>query len=313
MPIVDFIHRIGGAVAGAAAKLLKFRRILVLDPEHFDTEDQPTATIQGTSSNPGTGTGYTRVRIREGVLEASSANEQVLFATIEDTTQVNPQTRGARVVDAPTNQPWATSATFVAGIARNSGAGPVHADLYRPGDTTVLATVTTTSATGEELTADVSAEIIGQPSAILFVRVYADVDTLINALFSALNAHFANDSAHDGTDSANILSAVTYPPAIDSATRIARINAECDAYEAHRVLGSGDSIHINVGGDTTNVLAIVTDATTDEEAQARAIDLQTAFNAHIADGSTWHNETDLGNNVPAPGNCGIFYASIRYS
>lgn len=66
MPVVDFIQRIGGALSGAAAKLLKFRRIVVFDPDDFDVEDEPTATIQGPTSDPGTGTGYTRVAVRAG-------------------------------------------------------------------------------------------------------------------------------------------------------------------------------------------------------------------------------------------------------
>ncbi len=66
MPIVAFLQRIGGAVSGAAAKLLKFREILVFDVDDFDVVDVPDTAIQGTTSDPGTGTGYTRVRARAG-------------------------------------------------------------------------------------------------------------------------------------------------------------------------------------------------------------------------------------------------------
>lgn len=237
--------------------------------------------------------------------------ELVFFAALYSTSQLGEQSFGARMVQTSIGQPWATAARFRAEFARGNLSGPVHVDLYRPSDSVVLATLTTSSATGESVEADVTSTVIGAAEAILVARAYSDVDTLINNLFTKMNLHFADDGVHDGTDTA--ISAVTYPPAVDLATRIARINAMCAAYEAHRVKGSGVPIHINVGGDTTNALDITAAATTNDEAKARVLDLQTQWNAHVADGSTWHNTPDTTNAITGPASVSVFYAGLHFS
>jgi len=239
--------------------------------------------------------------------------EQLFFAGIFDTSQIGEQSFGARTVDAPTNQPWATTATFIAGIAASSS--PAHVDLYRPSDMTVIALLTT-SLSGVELTADVTSEIIGAGSDLIVARVRADVDTLINSLFTKFNAHviLTAGGVHTNADNADVVSGVTYPPAVDLATRMARINALCDAYELHRVkdTGSSPAIHINAGGDTTNGLAITSPATDEDLARARALDLQEKLNAHLAD-VTSHGAQDGANHILGPGSAATFFAAIRFT
>lgn len=136
------------------------------------------------------------------------------------------------------------------------------------------------------------------------------LNTLINDAFTKQNAHviLTTGTVHTSADSADVLSSGTYPSATTTATRIARVNAICAAYELHRVKGSGASIHINAGGDTVDGLTILTPAVDDETALARILDWKAKYALHIA-GTTWHTIADATNTVtdpaPSPGTLNV--------
>lgn len=132
------------------------------------------------------------------------------------------------------------------------------------------------------------------------------LNTLINDAFTKQNAHviLTTGTVHSSADSADVLSAGAYPSATNTATRVARVNAICAAYELHRVKGSGATIHINAGGDTVDGLTILAAATDDETALARILDWKAKYALHLA-GLVWHTIADATNTVtdpsPAPG------------
>lgn len=64
MPLLDAVRRIGGAVSGAALKMLAYSGLLVFDVDDFDVDVVTDETVRGASSAPGIGTGYIRVRVR---------------------------------------------------------------------------------------------------------------------------------------------------------------------------------------------------------------------------------------------------------
>ncbi len=65
MPAVTFLERVAGAVAGAAARILKARVVVYFDPSDFDTDDYtPSAPIQTGGDSPGIASSVTRIRIR---------------------------------------------------------------------------------------------------------------------------------------------------------------------------------------------------------------------------------------------------------
>lgn len=66
MSLVDFVQRVAGAVGGAAAALLKTRKTIYFDPEHFDVSDDATTRVNGSATDPGVETGFTKIRITEG-------------------------------------------------------------------------------------------------------------------------------------------------------------------------------------------------------------------------------------------------------
>jgi hypothetical protein len=66
MSIVQYVRGVAGALAGAAAKILKAREFIFFDPDDFDVDDVPDVRIDGTRSDPAIATGYSRVRARAG-------------------------------------------------------------------------------------------------------------------------------------------------------------------------------------------------------------------------------------------------------
>lgn len=135
------------------------------------------------------------------------------------------------------------------------------------------------------------------------------LNTLINEIKTDLNAHviLTTGTVHTSADSADVVSTAN---ATNTATRIALVNALRTAYEAHRVKGSGVTIHINASGDTVNVIVAAV-ATDDESALTLALDLKAKLNAHDA-GTTWHTIADATNTVtsPAPAAGGFFAADL---
>ncbi len=130
----------------------------------------------------------------------------------------------------------------------------------------------------------------------------------LNTALTKLNSHYVDTGSHTIADGADVVSSVTYPTAINEATRVARVNAICAAYELHRAKGSGALIHINAPGDTTSALSITTPATDDESALARALDLDAAAALHFA-GTTWHTIAD--SDVIAPSSIsGLVYLAV---
>ncbi len=66
MSLVGFLQRVGGAVSGAAALLLKPRKIVLFNPDDFDVEDVPDFRISGPAVDPGEASGVTMVSSRAG-------------------------------------------------------------------------------------------------------------------------------------------------------------------------------------------------------------------------------------------------------
>jgi hypothetical protein len=126
------------------------------------------------------------------------------------------------------------------------------------------------------------------------------LNTLINEEKTDLAAHvvLTTGTVHSNADNnASVIAMNATASATTTATRIARVNAIKAAYNAHRVLGSGASpaIHINVGGDTTNIVTAA-DATDDETALTLALEIKTKLNAHDAN-TTAHTIADATNTV----------------
>lgn len=65
MSFVNFVERIGGAIEGAAVRLLKYRKAVIFDPDDFDVDDVE-GTVQGSGDAAGSVSAYTRVRVRAG-------------------------------------------------------------------------------------------------------------------------------------------------------------------------------------------------------------------------------------------------------
>jgi hypothetical protein len=124
------------------------------------------------------------------------------------------------------------------------------------------------------------------------------LNTLINELFTDMNAHFIYTtlSVHGAADSGHVMSAGTYPSATDTATRVARVNAERAAYEAHRITLA--SVH--GAADTTNVVSAPV-ATDDSTALMLALNLKAVYNAHCAytTGGV-HGSADATNTTSSP-------------
>lgn len=186
-----------------------------------------------------------------------------------------------------------TGATYKTALDYGNGNGPTLSTLKQlgTGDTINFLLADGVTLSGAQL-------VLGPPSGGVTA-----LNTLINDEFTKFNAHviLTTGTVHTSADTADVLSAGTYPSATNTATRVARINAICAAYELHRVKGTGASIHINASGDTVDGLAILTPAVDDETALARALDFQTKYSLHIA-GTTWHTVADATNTVldPAP-------------
>jgi hypothetical protein len=107
------------------------------------------------------------------------------------------------------------------------------------------------------------------------------LNNLINEIFTDQNAHviLTTGTVHGAADSANVVSALTYPSAVDEATRVARINALRAAYVSH-IATIADDVHLEA--DETNVLT-VPEAEDDAGALLLAVELKLMLNAHGAD------------------------------
>lgn len=67
MPVVSFLERVAGAVAGAASRLMKARVVILFDTDHFDVDDYtPTSPIQTGGDSPGIASSVTRIKVRAG-------------------------------------------------------------------------------------------------------------------------------------------------------------------------------------------------------------------------------------------------------
>jgi len=125
------------------------------------------------------------------------------------------------------------------------------------------------------------------------------LNSFLNLIKTKFNAHvvLTTGSVHSNSDSADVVSTAN---ATNAATRLALANALRAAYAAHRVKGSGGSpaIHINVGGDTTNIVTAPA-ATDDESVLVLALELAAQINAHEA-GTTWHTIADATNTITIP-------------
>lgn len=123
------------------------------------------------------------------------------------------------------------------------------------------------------------------------------LNTLLNQIKTKLNAHviLTTGTVHTSADSGDVIATAN---ASDGPTRVALANALRVAYEAHRVKGTGASIHINAGGDIVNVIAAPV-ATDDESSLSLALDLKAKLNLHEA-GTTWHTVADATNVVTSP-------------
>lgn len=125
------------------------------------------------------------------------------------------------------------------------------------------------------------------------------LDDRINELFGDLNAHYVltSGSVHGAADSADVMSAVTYPPAVDEATRIARLNACVASYELHRVKTAGG---VHGAADNTNAITYVL-AFNNETAMQLAYQLTAAYNlGHRQRLLTVHGAVDATNVVTTP-------------
>ena len=132
------------------------------------------------------------------------------------------------------------------------------------------------------------------------------LNVLINESFTDYNAHviLTTGTVHTTADTADQVSAGTYPAATNTATRKARINALIAAAKLHVVKGSGGSpaTHINVGGDTAALTALTALplATDDDTALAAALGFKDVLNDHMSGATAWHTIGDATNTITSP-------------
>lgn len=125
----------------------------------------------------------------------------------------------------------------------------------------------------------------------------AALNTLINEEFTQHNDHVVDVSAglHGAADNDDVLSAVTYPTATNTATRIARVNAIRAAYQLHRIKTAGG---VHNSSDTTNAITLPV-AVDDATALMLALQIKAKMNLHFLN-NVAHTGTDTVNTIVSP-------------
>lgn len=125
------------------------------------------------------------------------------------------------------------------------------------------------------------------------------LNTLINEEFTDFNAHvvLTTGSVHGAADSADVVSAGTYPTATNTATRVARMNALRAAYNLHVVKTAG-----GVHGAADTVDSITAPVCSDDSScLVLALEFKTKYNLHIAKtAGSVHGLADSTNAVTSP-------------
>jgi hypothetical protein len=172
MALTQWFERIAGAVDGAAAKLVKARKILYFDPADFDVDDVSDVTVQGTTSNPGIGTGYTRVRRQGGSTGIKVRLPLVLGATSTQIASNADSIVGTRYLVIGDYLSGATTVTLYGLVGRSAGgASRVHLQLYDETGAASVVTDSTIDAVGE-IVLDCSS-IIGVTKKLYSVRLWS--------------------------------------------------------------------------------------------------------------------------------------------
>lgn len=131
------------------------------------------------------------------------------------------------------------------------------------------------------------------------------LNVLINEEFGDYNAHvvLTTGVVHTNADTVDQISAGAFPPATNTATRVARIGVLVATAKLHTVKGSAGTpaTHINLGGDAAGLTALnaIPAVTDDESALVAALAFKLWLNTHDA-GTTWHTVADTLNTVTSP-------------